>query len=106
MSELAPPITDVAFKALRMIDWDGMLSFWSPKRFAKSSHLFVVPSMRLIQLFRQVQPGIFSHFPFLTNWVGSLCSLKLGFFVLTFFPYCSTRVYKAIIGFYLDPFHR
>ena len=43
---------EVSFKASRTIDWEEILSFSTSKRLVKSSHLFIVPSMRLIQLFR------------------------------------------------------
>ena len=91
MSGTGKKIVDVAFKASRTIDWDGMAKLIvteeARKEFASLRRAFDEVNSTLQTKFSQVSSLSLSMSRHLCVLIraGSLCSLELGFFVLTFF---------------------
>ena len=91
MSGTGKKIVDVAFKASRTIDWDGMAKLIvteeARKEFATLRRAFDEVNSTLQTKFSQVSSLSLSMSRHLCVLIraGSLCSLELGFFVLTFF---------------------
>ncbi|GJW69989.1 hypothetical protein Tco_0126906 [Tanacetum coccineum] len=92
MSGLLKKVSDVGFKASKIIDWDGMAKMIVKDEAKKCSPHFVVLLKKLIPLFK---PNSVRWYPFI-NDVCVVCGLKGACLVVGL---CSVLVVAMAMGF-------